>query len=553
MFTAIVVVAVIAAVITIYMLVDAAVTKKRLEKSIRESYGMVPEAPDEYDFESIAAYYAKTGGEGKTVVDDMTWKDLDMDRVFFRLNACQSSCGEEYLYKKLHSLRTGQDDFDVQEKFIARMEENPTFMMKLKMHLALLGHKRYTNIPFLISSAKSQTLKNTFAYRLLAVVPMLCIATIFLNVPLGILLLFGAGVMNGIVYYKTMRKIENPLKALNYFSSVLWCAKKMLREKNDIIKIAAPHLKEDYAIFERAIFKLSGRAKKRSADADILIIYLKFLFFIDIIPYNKAMKVILSHTTQLQRLYEAVGNIDAILAVMSIRKSMPLYSRPVFGKEKEISFDELVHPLLDSPVANMLEVDKSAIITGSNASGKSTFIKAVAINCILAQTVHTCFAKRFRMPHAQVMTSMAVKDDIIAGESYYIAEIKSIKRILDAINEEVTCICFIDEILRGTNTAERIAASYAVLGSICAKNALCFVASHDVKLADMLRGSFESYHFSERVEDGGITFDYKIKNGAATSQNAIKLLDVMGFDKRIVEAANRTVEELSAAPDANPI
>ena len=97
------------------------------------------------------------------------------------------------------------------------------------------------------------------------------------------------------------------------------------------------------------------------------------------------------------------------------------------------------------------------LITGSNASGKSTYIKAIAINAILAQTINTVLAEKWMMKPSYIVTSMAIQDNVLDGDSYFIAEIKSLKRIMQLIEEEKPCISFIDEILKGTNTIERIA------------------------------------------------------------------------------------------------
>lgn len=182
----------------------------------------------------------------------------------------------------------------------------------------------------------------------------------------------------------------------------------------------------------------------------------------------------------------------------------------------------------------------NVMITGSNASGKSTFIKALAINVLLAQSICTCMAKKMRLPHSAIITSMAVKDNVLYGESYYIREIKYLKRIISALNDEKTVICVIDEILRGTNTEERIAASAAILRYLSEKKCITIVATHDIELTELLKNNYENYHFTEYIQDKKILFEYKLHAGPATSRNAIKLLEYMGFPEEIIqEAINR--------------
>lgn len=133
---------------------------------------------------------------------------------------------------------------------------------------------------------------------------------------------------------------------------------------------------------------------------------------------------------------------------------------------------------------------------------------------------------------------MAVEDDIFAGDSYFVAEIKSIKRLLDQVEQGERCYCFIDEILKGTNTIERIAASSSVVTWLAEYPSLSFVATHDIELTEILKNQCENVHFEEAVtEEQGITFDYLLKQGPAVTRNAIALLKVMDYPEKLVEQA----------------
>ncbi|MBU5437222.1 hypothetical protein KQI42_04325 [Tissierella sp. MSJ-40] len=113
------------------------------------------------------------------------------------------------------------------------------------------------------------------------------------------------------------------------------------------------------------------------------------------------------------------------------------------------------------------------------------------------------------------------------------------KRIIQSLNEERFVICVIDEILRGTNTEERIAASASILRYLYKKNCIAIVASHDIELTQILDSMYDNYHFTEQIQEKDITFDYKIRKGASNSKNAIKLLEYVGFpDEIIIEARN---------------
>lgn len=119
----------------------------------------------------------------------------------------------------------------------------------------------------------------------------------------------------------------------------------------------------------------------------------------------------------------------------------------------------------------------------------------------------------------------------------FIKEIKYLKRMLEQLNVDRCTICIVDEILRGTNTRERIAASEAILEYLTKENCLVMVASHDQELTSLLQKQYDNYHFSEKIGEQDIEFDYKLYSGPATSQNAIRLLEYVGFPKKIIADA----------------
>ena len=142
----------------------------------------------------------------------------------------------------------------------------------------------------------------------------------------------------------------------------------------------------------------------------------------------------------------------------------------------------------------------------------------------------------------RIYSSMALRDDLVGQESYYIVEIKALKRILDVLDEEMPVLCFVDEVLRGTNTVERIAASSQILKSLSREDVICFAATHDVELTHMLEKEYDNYHFQEEVKDDDILFNYLLYPGRATSRNAIKLLSIMGYDQKIISSAETSAE-----------
>ena len=530
--------------IMIFLLIMSNIrTVKKRKLELIDSFGKIPNQK-KYMFESIGSYHRyKTASLGNyDAIDSITWDDLDMDLIYERINSCLTSVGEEYLYDALHSLQNNEEILLKREKLISCLEENPDNRLKLQMNLAKAGKCNYNGLVSFIFNAEAKTLKYNFIYNILTLIPVLCIFLIFVNAQAGVLCLLLSGIINGLIYYRTKAKMERELSAISYFSSVLNCLNKIFKTKDYEDVPFFDELEESFVIFKSLRTKISNILHKDFSDMAVFAEYMKIIFLTDIRNYNKAMRRILKYTDEFHILYKCLGEIDMAICVLSFRKSLPFYCCPVFRNENSIGFVDFYHPLLSDPVTNSGKISNNSIITGSNASGKSTFIKALALNSILAQTIHTCAAKGFNLRFSLIITSMAVRDNISTGDSYFITEIKSLKRILDKV-KDTACTCFVDEILKGTNTIERIAASSAVLKFLNGKDCLCITASHDIELTHILKNEYDNYHFREHITDDGIHFDYKLKQGPSQTRNAIKLLHYMNFDSQIVEAAEKSVDK----------
>lgn len=135
---------------------------------------------------------------------------------------------------------------------------------------------------------------------------------------------------------------------------------------------------------------------------------------------------------------------------------------------------------------------------------------------------------------------MSLRDSLEQGESYYMVEIKAIKRIVDAaFSDSVNpLLCFVDEVLRGTNTVERIAASVQILKKLSRQGVYCFAATHDIELTHLLDREYDNFHFEEEVKDGDVLFSYRLLGGRAHTRNAIRLLEIIGFSEDIIKKAD---------------
>ena len=249
---------------------------------------------------------------------------------------------------------------------------------------------------------------------------------------------------------------------------------------------------------------------------------------------------------EIDGLITSIGAIDAQISLASWRESLPLYCIPDLTGSRFEAVD-LIHPLLTDPVPNSISVSKPVLLTGSNASGKSTFLKSAALAAILAQSVSTVPAASYKNCCCRIFTSMALRDDIRSGESYFIVEIRSLKRVLDAASmpDEAPVLCCVDEVLRGTNTIERISASAEILSSLADMPIRIFAATHDMELTELLDGKYVNYHFSEMLDGDDVRFSYKLLDGPTDSRNAIRLLRALGYDPGIADRAEERAKRFT--------
>jgi DNA mismatch repair ATPase MutS len=191
------------------------------------------------------------------------------------------------------------------------------------------------------------------------------------------------------------------------------------------------------------------------------------------------------------------------------------------------------------------------LITGSNMSGKTTFVRALGANAVLAQSVATTRASIWRAPVFRIRTSIGQSDSLLEGKSYYLAEVESVRRMLLSKESGVQHLFLLDELFRGTNTSERVAAGYATLAWLHRGDDLVVVATHDVELHALLGDTYEAYHFREQVQDGALTFDYRVQPGLSSTRNAIALLEVMRFPAGLVADARSALGHRADAGDGH--
>ncbi len=517
--------------------------RQKKEDDRLSAFGQAPTELD-YELDSIELFhhYAKEKS-AERFVDEITWNDLNMKDVFKRINVCATSAGEEYLYHLLHQGEFNKEQLAVREELIDWFIQNSAARVDVQKILFGLGKQAYNGFAHSLFHTEESHLKAPWLYAVLAVLPILSWGLLAISVGAAVIAFVLTGALNAFIHFYFKMHLEKDLASRRFFSAMLRTVKKLNQYDQSGWQKNSTALKEAYKPFRYVRF-VGGSASAQPAANDMAIFadYVRMIFLVDIIKYNYVGRVMRRNQQHLRALFETLGEIDVAICILSYRESLPHCCLPDFSDKAGMRFEGMYHPLLNNPVVNAAKIDNDSLITGSNASGKSTFIKALAINNILAQTIHTCCASSYELKGGLVVTSMAMRDDILSGESYFIREIKSLKRIIDDV-EAGYCTCFIDEILRGTNTRERIAASTAVLESLHQTKSICIAASHDLELTEILAGQYDNYHFSEQIVGDDVVFDYTLKDGPSQTRNAIRLLERMGFEQEIVLKAYRLADK----------
>ena len=246
---------------------------------------------------------------------------------------------------------------------------------------------------------------------------------------------------------------------------------------------------------------------------------------------------------------DALGEMEALAALATLAHDNPGWAFPdIDVSATAIEAVALGHPLLGDDVAvrNDVTVGPAGtllLITGSNMAGKSTLLRSIGLNLVLSQAGSVVCATRLRHPPARLHTSMRVQDSLERGVSYFMAELQRLKSVVDAADavrpgHGWTLVYLLDEILHGTNSAERTVAARQVLRHLVGAGAIGAVSTHDLQLVEdpELSAVAQQVHFSEQFSgaDGAtaMTFDYRLRPGKATSSNALKLLELVGLTRR---------------------
>lgn len=245
------------------------------------------------------------------------------------------------------------------------------------------------------------------------------------------------------------------------------------------------------------------------------------------------------HGAVVRRWLEVTGQMEALISLATYSYEHPADPFPEFATGGAIfEAEDLGHPLIaaDRCVRNSLQLGSEArvlLVSGSNMSGKSTLLRAVGVNAVLAMTGAPVRARRLRLSPLQVGASIRINDSLQEGSSHFYAEITRLRRLFDLAGKDPPLLFLLDELLQGTNSMDRRIGAEGIVRALVERGAIGLVTTHDLALAEIsgpLNGHIHNVHFQDELDGGRIRFDYRLRPGVVAKSNGLELMRSIGLD-----------------------
>lgn len=518
--------------------------RKKLEE-IRSQWAK-PKTCD-FDFDLIGKFSRIEDSKDYHSLSDQTIEDIDFYNLFALVDRTVSGIGQQWLFKKLTNPTNKID-----ETLNARADlftQDSDIREKIQLELSKVSHRNAYHISSLLQEKLID--KPTWFWALKVSVASIAVLLILsIKYPVLLIFLLIPIVGNMLVHYWNKSNTIQFVRSLPQLG-VLVNVSTNLTKSHDLFSDS--NVVKNASLLQPLQWKMKvlsldgdGGLKDELAQLGLYLVeLLKAFFLVEVFMLFHLTKELKSKRETILLLIRYVGEIDLALSIASLRAGSMTTCKPqVTSNHKEFEIRGAYHPLIIDCVKNDLVLNgKGILITGSNMSGKSTFLRTLAINSILAQTVNTCFADEFKMPFVKQFTSIRINDNLFEGMSYYFEEVRSIKLLMDEAESQSQNLFILDEVFKGTNTVERISSAKAILSYLNQGDNLVIASTHDIELSDLLKDEYDLYHFTETIEDDQLHFDHKIKVGQLTTRNAIKILELSNYPASVINEARKLSSE----------
>lgn len=493
----------------------------------------------------------KAADLGQPVVDARTAADLDSDALFGRIDRCASAVGQQWLFARLRTPPAQSAALESFDALVAAVDAPGIPREALRRWLARLTGASSYLLPYLLFGELPGRSPFYRLTPLLTVAALVAVAAAVATGVPGLLALVAICAVNIVVRLSFRKKVAPALGSLPAVRALLKTGLDLARPGSALPEGVRARLAASAAPLRgllRTTAWLAIETDGRDELSRLFYEYVNLVFLLDVNALLFSLELLSARREALRELFDAVGEVDGALSTGEFRRSLPFWCRPRFVEAAEgLRVEGVFHPLLEKPVPNSLTLEgTSLLVTGSNMSGKTTFLKALGVNGLLARTLATCAARRWEAPAFDVLSAMGRSESLLEGTSYYLSEVQRVGALLEAARESAPRLFLLDELFRGTNTVERIAAGKAVLARLARGPHVVAVASHDLELVPLLHGAYVPYHFREEIAGGVLSFDYTLRPGPSSTRNAIALLEWASYPAEVVAEAHATVEAILA-------
>ena len=474
-------------------------------------------------------------------VDDRTWTDLEFERLFSSVDSTLTPLGSQCLYQNLRIYR--DDPGELERTYASYQTLRRDSAIREQLQLSLWPLRR---------DSEALTCESLFGEppanpRLTGLILLMSVASLVVSVaallnPALVWLWVAMVLCNLLILAFLHHGIHETFEATGRLGRMLSVAARLARVDATALVSQPARLRNILSETDdlRGSFRwfLADRSNDLVAS---FFFWLNLLFLADHVAAVLVARNLRRHRDTLAQVFLQVGSLDADIAIASWLQRIPAHCPPALTTQKTIELIDGFHPLLSAPVANSIALrEQSALVVGTNMAGKTTFIKMVGTNIILGRTLGVCFAATAVIPRTKVMASIRAEHSIESGKSHFFAELERILHFVQRAQRDDRGVFLIDELFRGTNTPERVAAGKAVLECLGA-HAQVLTTTHDVELQHLLERNFVTFHF---VEDPDLpeVFDYRLHPGISTTKNAIRRLEKVGFPPAIIREARRLAD-----------
>lgn len=529
--------------------------RRRLTGRLERAWGAVAPVPERDEMDAAQAWVDHgAAANGGTSLDDRTWADLDLDRTLSRIDHTLTGLGSQRLYSRLrshaHWSRSGRP-----EALVNRLGTDSTLRAAIGTTLASAGRALG---PGFWPITRPETIRVRWWYWSFPVLALAMLGAIGAAAfaPKAIVAAVLIALLNMGVRVATAWQLPGLLAPMRQIGPLVRAAERLIPFAGDLYE-GPGTVREDVGRL-RPLRRMSGWISRDPVASGELLAglweYLNVLFVLDANALLLGGRYLATVAPVLGEVARWIGDVDVAYSVASLRAERAGWCIPDNAEEGPTLVAGAWHPLLTHPVPNDAELTPGCglIITGANMSGKSTYLRTIGVAAVLARAIGTCPAASWRGPTFRVRTLMGRSDSLVAGKSYYQVEAEVVAGMLRDARGERPTLFLIDELLRGTNTVERLAAGEVILRALLGHDAhrsrhCAVVATHDGELVGMLEGWYAPFHFRESVTTEGLDFDHRRRSGPARTRTAIALLAATGVPPELIDAARRRAEALDLA------